>query len=133
MAACGGPQPTEDHTAAGHAPKSTAGSEPSPTAPAPSGEVEAKENTGAASSKEIADLEQLCAALDKDYIDGTLSDYFAGIKSSTPWGEGLRKRANESATPGRDLEAAAKEKSLAAGPSVAPSCARLFDYLDDVE
>lgn len=75
----------------------------------------------------------MCAAVDKDYIDGTLSDYFAGLEATSAWGKSLRTRADESPTPGRVLEAAARERGWAAGSNMAPSCAKLFEYLDDVE
>ncbi len=81
---------------------------------------------------EIADLERMCAAVDHDYVDGTLSDYFADTKSETTWGRELQARADESTTPGRELLRAARSRGWT--PQLgAPSCVRLFDYLDDVE
>ena len=75
----------------------------------------------------------MCAAVDHDYNDGTLSDYFRGLTCQTPWGQELRARADESITPARLLLAAAKAGGLKESDGRLPACVRLFEYIDDVE
>ena len=103
--------------------------EPTPAAPGKPTEAEAS----ARSEAELADLEAMCAAVDHDYNDGTLSDYFKGLSSSTPWGKELQARADESTSPGRLLLAAARESGLPDVDPRAPACGRIFEYIDDVE
>ena len=82
----------------------------------------------------LADLEQLCAALDRDYGDGTLSDYYGKLVMRSDWGRRQKAAGDESITPGRLLEAAVAELSPPGQIDARlPSCARLLDYLDDVE
>ena len=84
-------------------------------------------------SAEIAELEAMCAAVDHDYIDGTLSDYFRDVKSQTDWGKGVQAKADESTTPGRVLLAAMKDAGVAETDKRLPACGRIFEYIDDVE
>ena len=81
----------------------------------------------------LADLEAMCAAVDHDYNDGTLSDYFRGLECQSDWGKSLRKEADESVSPGRLLLARANEHGLQLDAQHAPACARLAGYIDDVE
>ena len=77
----------------------------------------------------------MCAAVDKDYVDGTLSDYFAGLSLRGSWGEEVSKKAEAGIQPARALLAAEKQESWpeALGPSARPSCRKLESYVDDVE
>lgn len=97
-----------------------------------SGSAPARDDPSPATALQRDDLEAMCAAVDHDYVDGTLSDYFAGLETRSPWGAALEKRAADSMTPGRELQKAAAAAGLD-GPKLPPSCAKLFDYLDDVE
>lgn len=83
----------------------------------------------------FADLEVLCAALNKDYVDGTLTDYYGALKGrmTTAFGDDLRRRGEASMEPGRILEAARKTLGVAAGDPATPACDKLFDELDDLE
>ncbi|MEZ4383101.1 MAG: hypothetical protein R3A79_17370 [Nannocystaceae bacterium] len=83
----------------------------------------------------FADLEVLCAALNKDYVDGTLTDYYGALKGkmTTAFGDDLRRRGEASMEPGRILEAARKTLGDAAGDPATPACDKLFDELDDLE
>ena len=80
----------------------------------------------------LADLDDLCKALDHDYVDGTLSDYYRGIEPRTAWGKAQRDAGNESIQPGRLLEKAVAELAGAKDPAL-EHCRKLLDYLDDVE
>ena len=83
--------------------------------------------------QKIEDLATLCAALDKDYVDGTLSDYYAKVEMKTQWGKDLRKSGSDSIKPARELEAeVAKLDPEGKEPRLA-SCRTLLDYIDDVE
>jgi hypothetical protein len=81
----------------------------------------------------LADLEDLCKALDRDYVDGTLSDYYRDIEPRTEWGKAQRKAGNESMQPGRLLEKAVAELSADTKDPALEHCRKLLDYLDDVE
>jgi hypothetical protein len=81
----------------------------------------------------LADLDALCKALDHDYIDGTLSDYYRGIEPRTAWGKAQRDAGNLSIQPGRLLEKAVAELSPGAKDPELEHCRKLLDYLDDVE
>jgi hypothetical protein len=112
--------------------KAIAAPKPAPAPPEP----QARASPPSASdldANQIADLEAMCAAVDHDYNDGTLSDYFKGLACQTAWGEELRERADESTTPGRVLLQAAKQAGLSNTDTRTPACARIFDYIDDVE
>jgi hypothetical protein len=81
----------------------------------------------------LADLDELCKALDRDYVDGTLSDYYRGIEPRSEWGKALRDAGNQSMQPGRLLEKAVAELAPDAAHPGLEHCRKLLDYLDDVE
>lgn len=81
----------------------------------------------------LADLDELCKALDHDYIDGTLSDYYRGIEPRTEWGKAQRDAGNESIKPARLLEKAVADLAVDAEDPGIPHCRKLLDYIDDVE
>ena len=81
----------------------------------------------------LADLETLCAALNKDYVDGTLSDYFADIELKTAWGKQARKEGSDADQPGRFLEKQIETLSPKAADPALPACRELLDYIDEVE
>jgi hypothetical protein len=81
----------------------------------------------------LADLETLCKALDRDYVDGTLSDYYRDVELRTEWGKAQRDAGNESIKPGRLLEKAVAELSADTKDPALEHCRKLLDYLDDVE
>ena len=80
----------------------------------------------------LADLDALCKALDHDYIDGTLSDYYRDVEPRTEWGKAQREAGNQAMQPGRLLEKAVAELAPTAAEPV-EHCRKLLDYLDDVE
>ncbi|MFO7561500.1 MAG: hypothetical protein R6X02_02555, partial [Enhygromyxa sp.] len=86
-----------------------------------------------ARADKLADLDALCKALDHDYDDGTLSDYYADVQPRTEWGKAQREAGNESIQPGRLLEKAVAELSPGAEDPALEHCRKLLDYLDDVE
>jgi hypothetical protein len=110
-------------------PTSPKGQEGGATAPA------AVAGADAPRSDRFADLEVLCAALNKDYVDGTLTDYYGALngKMKTAFGDDLRRRGEASMEPGRILEAGRKTLGDAAGDPATPACDKLFDELDDLE
>jgi hypothetical protein len=87
----------------------------------------------------LADLDAMCEALNRDYGDGTLGDYYAGLVPRTDWGKQQIAAGNASIQPGRLLERAIAE--LAPRTPIRPDgqpdplghCRKLLDYLDDVE
>jgi hypothetical protein len=81
----------------------------------------------------LADLDALCKAVDHDYVDGTLSDYYRDIEPRTDWGKAQRDAGNQSIQPGRLLEKAVAELSPDAKDPALEHCRKLLDYLDDVE
>lgn len=81
----------------------------------------------------LQDLDELCEAVDHDYADGTLGDYYADIEPRTAWGKAQRDAGNESMQPGRLLEKAVAELSPEAADPALEHCRKLLDYLDDVE
>lgn len=81
----------------------------------------------------LADLELLCAALRRDYVDGTLTDYYRGLKPASARGQALLREGEETSRPGRVLEAAAQAAGIAGDDPALPSCAALFAELDDLE
>jgi hypothetical protein len=91
------------------------------------------------SSAVKADVELLCAALNHDYIDGTLSDYYRDVRPTTALGRELRETGNASITPGRALSLALRDYATthpvaASWPDDAmPQCAQLFEELGDLE
>ena len=96
-----------------------------PAAPPPAGE---------ARGDHFADLETLCAALNRDYVDGTLTDYYHDLTLKTEFGAELRRRGEDSMKPGRILEAGRKKLGeRPSGDPPTPACDQLFDELDDLE
>jgi hypothetical protein len=79
----------------------------------------------------LADLDDMCKALDRDYGDGTLGDYYAGLAPRTTWGRQQIAAGNESMQPGRLLERAMGD--LAPGSDALAHCRKLLEYLDEVE
>jgi hypothetical protein len=79
----------------------------------------------------LADLDDLCKALNRDYGDGTLGDYYAGLEMRTSWGKQQVATGNESMKPGRLLERAVVE--LAPGSDALTHCPKLLEYIDEVE
>jgi hypothetical protein len=112
------PQPGPDT-----APARAAASEPQPNPQPPDPER----------ANQLRDLDDLCKSVDHDYADGTLGDYYSGLKLRTTWGESKREAGLESIKPGRALEQAAAELSAPPGDPALEHCTKLFDYLDDVE
>lgn len=80
----------------------------------------------------LDDLDAMCKALNRDYSDGTLGDYYADIEPATAWGKQQRAAGNESIKPGRLLEQAVAELGLTSAETP-EHCRKLLDYLDDVE
>ena len=81
----------------------------------------------------LADLDTLCKAVDHDYKDGTLGDYYAGLEMKTDWGKAQLAAGNESIKPARLLEKAVAELSPDAADPALEHCRVLLDYIDDVE
>lgn len=85
----------------------------------------------------LADLDAMCEALNRDYGDGTLGDYYAGLVPRTDWGKQQIAAGNATIQPGRLLERAIAD--LTAGQQLdgrsgqLGHCSKLLDYLDDVE
>lgn len=123
------PEPESERAGARTPPANGASaSEPTPTAsePAPPSEAPPDPEREA----KLADLDDMCLALDRDYSDGTLGDYYGKLQPRTDWAKQQIAAGNESIEPGRLLEQAIK--SLAPDNPPAP-CAKLLDYLDEVE
>jgi hypothetical protein len=79
----------------------------------------------------LTDLDAMCQALNRDYGDGTLGDYYAGLEPRTTWGKQQIAAGNESMQPGRLLERVIVE--LAPGSGALTHCSKLLEYLDEVE
>ncbi len=94
----------------------------------PPGGSPARAHSTASSTANLADLAKMCRSLHDDYGDGTLSDFFSGLKITSPWGKDLAARARASITPGRVLAAHAPSNT-----ALPPECQRLFEELDDLE
>jgi hypothetical protein len=132
LAACrdAGPEPSGPPTASRTDPniesEPAAPTEPSaPAAPAASTDPEL--------AAKLADLDDMCKALNRDYGDGTLGDYYAGLVPRTIWGQQQITAGNATIQPGRLLERAVAE--LAPGPQIPAldHCRKLLEYLDEVE
>lgn len=118
LAACGRGDPPK--------PTGTAKVEPKdPAAQPPSADPER--------AAKLEDLNTLCAALNHDYVDGTLSDYFADVSVKTEWGEAALAGGNDADRPGRFLEGKIRELSPDATDPALPACRELLDYIDEVE
>ncbi len=74
----------------------------------------------------------LCKALNHDYIDGTLTDYYGRVSPQTELGKQVKAAGNDSVTPGRDL-IAAFTKLLGKGNTPGPHCAELVEQIDELE
>jgi len=81
----------------------------------------------------LADLDALCAAVDHDYKDGTLGDYYAKVELRTDWGRAQRDAGNESIQPARLLEKAVAALDPKGEEPALGHCRTLLDYIDDVE
>lgn len=81
----------------------------------------------------LRDLDALCESVDHDYGDGTLGDYYHGLRLRTDWGETQREQGLESIKPGRLLEAAVNEVDSDHDDPALGHCHKLLGYLDDVE
>jgi hypothetical protein len=81
----------------------------------------------------VADLDALCRALDHDYVDGTLSDYYAKVVPKTAWGRERLREGEESITPGRLLQKATTELAVDLDDPELAGCHKLFDEIDDLE
>ncbi len=103
------------------------------TAPDQPGGAAAPLPEGESRADRFADLETLCAALVRDYVDGTLTDYYHDLTMKTEFGGDLRRRGEDSMKPGRILEAGQKKLGERPGDPATPSCEQLFDELDDLE
>jgi hypothetical protein len=124
----------------GPAPASRSGeavdSEPKPESTIPPGPATAPSADPELSDK-LADLDAMCEALNRDYGDGTLGDYYAGLVPRTDWGKQQIAAGNATIQPGRLLERAIAD--LTAGSTIDGQgsqlghCSKLLDYLDDVE
>lgn len=99
----------------------------------PAGSPTAIEPDDPRGAAELADLSALCAAIDHDYIDGTLSDYYADVEPGTQWGTATMKAGDVADQPGRHLEGAAKELTSATGMAMPAACTKFFPQLDDLE
>jgi len=84
-------------------------------------------------AERVADLERLCQALDHDYVDGTLSDYYAKVEPTTAWGREQLRVGEESITPGRLLQKAATEIAANLDTAELAGCRKLFDVIDELE
>lgn len=84
-------------------------------------------------ARKLKDLDTLCAALNHDYVDGTLSDYFKDVEVQTDWGRAAMREGNEADRPGRYLEQKLEELSPKAKDPALPACQELLDYIDEVE
>lgn len=84
-------------------------------------------------SDKLADLDAMCSALNHDYDDGTLTDYYRDIQPRTEWGKAQRDAGNESIQPGRLLAKATAELDPDNTEPSLSNCRTLLDYLDDVE
>lgn len=93
----------------------------------------AKVEASADHAERIADLDVLCRALDHDYVDGTLSDYYAKIEPKTAWGRERLREGEESITPGRLLQNATTQIAANLESPELAGCRKLFDEIDELE
>jgi hypothetical protein len=84
-------------------------------------------------AERLADLDMLCAALDRDYVDGTLSDYYAKLEPRTAWGRERLREGEDSITPGRLLQQAATSIAADLDSPALARCKPLFEVLDELE
>ncbi len=74
----------------------------------------------------------LCKALNHDYIDGTLTDYYGRVSPTTERGRLAREVGNASVTPGRDLIRAFTDL-LGPDHVPGPHCRELVEQIDELE
>jgi hypothetical protein len=104
-----------------------------PADPEPVDPALAEPQRSADHAERVADLDALCRALDHDYGDGTLSDYYAKVVPETAWGRDRLREGEESITPGRLLQKASTDLGAdLEGPDLA-GCRKLFDEIDELE
>ncbi len=144
MAACSSSPPAAHDERKTAAPPSTPTAKPEQGEPTPAAEAKSPapgepaqpERPAPETAALQADFELLCAALNHDYVDGTLTDYYKDARPKTAIGEALRREGNESTQPGRALAAGYREhlsaRAETPGPDM-PECRRLFEELDDLE
>lgn len=104
-----------------------------PPAPDKSGDPRETPATDPRRADEIEDLERLCAALNRDYGDGTLGDYFADLQMKTKWGAQVMAEGNQADRPGRFLQSKIESLSPGAADPKLDACRELLDYIDEVE
>lgn len=117
-----------------------AANKPSPT-PGAKAKAKAEADAKAKAKREadleradkLADLNDMCGALNHDYDDGTLTDYYRDVKPRTEWGKAQREAGNKAMQPGRLLEKAVAELSPGARGPALEHCRKLLDYIDEVE
>ncbi|MEE9383672.1 MAG: hypothetical protein V3V08_09690 [Nannocystaceae bacterium] len=80
-----------------------------------------------------ADIGFLCAAVNRDYVDGTLSATFRGLSPRSPQGQAILHAAAQADQPGRYLLAQAHRLSASLRAPGLAACNKLADYIDDVE
>lgn len=124
--------------ASGAAPPSTSASEPKraaerATEPAMRASASATPSPAPDHAERLADLDMLCAALEHDYVDGTLSDYYAKLEPNTAWGRERLREGEESITPGTLLQQAATSIAAPLDEPGLVHCKRLFEVLDELE
>lgn len=81
----------------------------------------------------LTEIDQLCATIDHDYVDGTLSTTFRGVALRSPAGQRLLAAAKTADQPGRHVLAAARSAAPDLAPAELANCRKLDDYIDDVE
>jgi hypothetical protein len=126
-AACRSSEPASRDQAQPQAEAARAPSSAAPTEPRPQPPPDPER------ADKLRDLDDMCKAVDHDYADGTLRDYYSGLRLRTAWGLGLRQIGEASIQPGHTLERAADELSVEPGDPAVEHCTKLFDYLDEVE
>lgn len=132
LSACRSSESAEPETGQERAGEAAAdGAKAGEATPTPDPEPAAKPDPKRAAKLE--DLDELCAAVDHDYKDGTLGDYYAEVEPRTDWGKAQRDKGNESITPARLLEKAVAELDPGGEDPAIPNCHKLLDYIDDVE
>jgi hypothetical protein len=103
--------------------------EPETAAPSPANDPATDPDRAA----KLADLDAMCEALNRDYGDGTLGDYYAGLVPRTDWGKQQIAAGNATIQPGRLLERAVAELASGEQANQLVHCRKLLDYLDEVE
>ncbi|MEZ4448075.1 MAG: hypothetical protein R3B09_01265 [Nannocystaceae bacterium] len=111
----------------------SAGSTSAASRPADGGSPSGADGAGEPRADRFADLELLCAALRRDYVDGTLTDYYRGLRPRTAFGADLLRRGEASMHPGRLLEAALRDMAKKPGDPATPACDALVGELDELE